>query len=152
MVLASLVFSDFTAMRHVGGCCRDDQPAEVEQTNSAAITDGCSHDGCEHSNPFRRHLAALLTGSGAAGTEESYEAESVATTENAPCPCSPPHDSDRCAVCHWFFVISSGVSIDAPLTIECGELLAEPVLSVAGLPARMMFLPTVSRRGPPVVA
>lgn len=151
MVLASLVFSDYAAMRHVGDCCRDDQSMAGEQPNRLASVDACSHHGCDHGNPFQRHLAALSTGS-AADTGHSEEAESVAISDDAPCPCSPPHDRDRCAVCHWFLVISSGVSIDAPVTIECGELRAEPVLSVAGLPARMMFLPTVSRRGPPVVA
>lgn len=121
------------------------------QADQAEPGDACGHHGCDHGNPFRRHLAGLSAG-GDAVTDNLDEYDSVAIGEDAPCPCPPPHDRDRCAVCRWFVVISSGFSIDAPVSLACGEVVSQPVLATAGLPAVMMFLPTVSRRGPPVVA
>jgi hypothetical protein len=151
VVLASLVFSDWVAMRHVGNCCRDDRSMAAVQADRAEPGEVCSHHGCDHGNPFRRHLAGLLA-EGGANTVDSDECDSVAISEDAPCPCPPPHDRDRCAVCRWFVVISSGVNFDAPVSFQCGEVVSQPVLASAGLPAVMLFLPTVSRRGPPIVA
>lgn len=141
-------------MRHVGNCCRDDRSmaaVQADQTNRANDGDVCGHHNCDHGNPFRRHLAGLSAG-GDADTDWLDEYDSVAIGEDAPCPCPPPHDRDRCAVCRWFVVISGGVNVEAPMNFECGEVVSQPVLATAGLPAVMMFLPTVSRRGPPVVA
>jgi hypothetical protein len=151
MVLASLVFSDWVAMRHVGNCCRDDRSMIGVQADRADDGDLCSHHGCDHGNPFRRHLAGLSAG-GDANTDNSREYDPDAISEDASGSCPPPHDRDRCVVCRWFVVISSGVDVDAPVNFDCGELVSQPILASAGLSAVMMFLPTVSRRGPPVVA
>ena len=144
MVLAALVFSDLAAMRHLGSCCGDadsragGQAVQAGRNDSAGV---CGHHGCEHGNPFRRHVGS-----------EPNENDSIAGKQDSSSPCSPSHDRGSCAVCRWFVVISTGVHIDAPVVVECGDLVAEPVVTAIGLPARMMFLPTVSRRGPPAVA
>gem|GEM_PF-2952918 len=145
-VLASLVFSDLAAMRHVGNCCGDDRSLDAGQAAQVAVAGNCSHHGCDRGNPFRRQPLSE------SAVSESAASESAAASEAASCPCSPSHDRDSCAVCRWFVVISAGVHINVPVTIRCGELVAEPIVAVAGQPARMIFLPTVSRRGPPAVA
>jgi hypothetical protein len=144
MVLASLVFSDLAAMRHLGSCCGDGvllasgQAVQAGRVDAAGV---CGHHGCDHGNPFRRHVAS-----------EPIVNDPIASNRDASCPCAPAHDRDSCAVCRWFVVISTGMQIDAVITVEFGELVAEPVVVATGLPGRMMFLPTVSRRGPPAVA
>jgi len=144
MVLAALVFSDLAAMRHVGGCCGD----AVSLASGAAVPAGrvdaagvCGHHGCDHGNPFRRHVAS-----------EPIENDPIASNRAASCPSAPAHDRDSCAVCRWFVVISTGVPIEAPVVAESGQWMVHSIVGPPGVPARMMFLPTVSRRGPPAVA
>ncbi|HBJ35631.1 MAG TPA: hypothetical protein DDZ51_12980 [Planctomycetaceae bacterium] len=156
MVLASLVFSDFAAMRHVGNCCGDNRPMAGGPSKRSVGMDLCRHEGCRHAehqhdgrervNPFRRKM------DGGSSTSRLVESDAVAGRLGHPCPCSPDHDGDQCAVCRWFVVISSGINIDLPVAITCGEWVAEPFVVALGMPARMLFLPTVSRRGPPAVA
>lgn len=154
MVLASLVFSDLAAMRHVGSCCGGGVSQASGQLASGQLASGpavqvrrvdasgvCGHSGCDHGNPFRR-----------LGGSEPNANESIAGDLDTSYPSAPAHDRDSCAICRWFVVLSSGVHFDAPGVVEFGELVAEPVVVVTGLPGRMMFLPTVSRRGPPAVA
>lgn len=149
VVLFSLVSSDLVAMRHVGSCCRNGQltasgPVAGEQAGRGAHVRslvGCGHEGCHHGKP------ALHAAVGDAGVDRAIEGEPRPTY-----PCSPEHDQNRCAVCHWFAVLSGGLHFDGPVIAECGELVDEPILIVAGLPSEMIFLPTVSRRGPPAVA
>lgn len=153
-MLFSLVFSDMVAMRHAGSCCSDVQSiASVPVANGRSIdnveadaANNCRHHGCDHGNPFLRHLAG-----------GSSDTNAIDYDSGPICPCSSEHEQDshdrnRCAVCHWFAVLSGGLHFDMPVIAQCGELVDEPILIAAGLPRQMIFLPTVSRRGPPAVA
>jgi hypothetical protein len=154
LVLFSLVFSDIAAMRHAGNCCGEVQAFDSAPVANALSSDSgevvaatdCSHHACDHSNPFRRHLAG-----------GSNDGNAIDCESQPACPCSSEnerdsHDRNRCAVCHWFAVLAGGLHFDVPVIAECGELVCAPILIVAGLPSEMIFLPTVSRRGPPSVA
>lgn len=152
MVLLSLIFSDFAAVRHAGGCCRD-VSAELTlgtgcsaNPSDSAVASRCCQRGCERDNPFRRGLGT--------GPGDAAKVDKPAETAGESLPAMPDdgHDRDRCSVCRWLAVFSGGIQLAAPVAIEHQRWATVVDVAVIGISGKMIFLPTVSRRGPPVFA
>jgi hypothetical protein len=150
VVLLSLVTSDVVAVRHAGACCKQAAgqsglavPCGGSEIVSATAS-GCCQRCSDRDKPFRRGRGIHPGDAAKIDQPVDTAAESL--------PPTPEHDRDRCAVCRWLAVFSGGVQLATPVAIERQQWATVADVAVVGVPARMVFLPTVSRRGPPEFA
>jgi len=144
VMLAALLLSNFAAAQHAGDCCSRGAFGNASVLGEVARQDSngsCGHHGCSHGNPFRR----------VEPSEASEPVDAVRFASSTDDPASE-HDRESCSLCCWFTILSSGASLDLPLAVECGNVVFVAASGIESQSAAALFLPALSRRGPPEVA
>jgi hypothetical protein len=147
VVVLSLVASDLAAASHVGACCAGGQISGCESgPRSDAFLAGqgeCGHGDCCRVNPFSRIKTGESRTSDSAGDRVGGEASGGSGGSS--------HDRDTCPLCRWFTTASAAVWFVSPNLPEIGISLTRPVWAAESQTVVALFLPTLSRRGPPSI-
>jgi hypothetical protein len=140
-MLAALLMSHFAAAQHAGGCCSREAVGDasvVTEVVGRGDQLSCSHSGCRHGNPFRPK-------------DPSQPSDAVHEARGTNAPASE-HDGESCSLCRWFTILSSGACLDMSLAIECDNVTYVAASRFESQTAASLFLPALSRRGPPGLA
>lgn len=153
LLIVALLIGDVAAVRHLGNCCgsarwegaaADLASASVNSNRTTSVAtpaDAAAVAGVE----YRRccgHAGCSRPGRPTAGTATEIERRHSQPDE--------PHDSDTCALCRWLAAARSACTVPV---VSLGLTL--PVdnrdgFGVCAFEPSPLFLPTLSRRGPPL--